>query len=75
MAISVVDRRQRVAPEQLPHLFRKYAGVVAGDQRNGLAGGLGLAICKGLVEAHGGRIWAERRGPSAGARRSRSRFR
>ena len=47
-----------------PHLFRKYAGRGEGD----LAGGLGLAICRGLIDAHGGRIWAESAGPGRGAR-------
>ena len=64
VAISVSDEGRGVPPEQLPHLFRKHAGL-AGDDRE-LGGGrygLGLAICKGLVEAHGGRIRAE----SAGA--------
>ena len=60
IAISIHDEGRGVAPDRLPHLFRKYAGLEGGDRESGLAGsGLGLAICKGLVEAHGGRIWAE----------------
>ena len=69
VTISVSDEGQGVPPEQLPHLFRKHAGLVGGDRGRGTAGyGLGLAICKGLVEAHGGRIWAESGGPGRGTR-------
>ena len=64
VAVSVTDEGQGVPPDRLPHLFRKYTGTAKGK----LGGGLGLAICKGLVEAHGGRIWAESAGPRQGAR-------
>ena len=57
------DRGRGVPPDKLPHLFRKHADL-AGRDRAGL--GLGLAICKGLVEAHGGRIWAESGGAGHG---------
>ena len=63
VAISVRDEGRGIAPERLPHLFRKYAAVRVADREHGIVGGLGLAICKGLVEAHGGRIRAESAGP------------
>ncbi len=67
VAISVTDRGRGVPPERLPHLFRSYAGPADGERAT--AGtGLGLVICKGLVEAHGGRIQAESGGPGEGAR-------
>ena len=64
VAVSISDAGRGVAPERLPYLFRKHAD----DDRPGIAGGLGLAICKGLVEAHGGRIEAESGGIGQGAR-------
>ena len=68
-AISVSDEGRGIPAEQLPYLFRKYGGAVEGAGRRALqdSGGLGLAICKGLVEAHGGRIRAESGGPGQGA--------
>ena len=62
VAFSVADDGAGVSPELLPRLFRKHAGGGRGTAGHGL----GLAICKGLVEAHGGRIRAESDGPGRG---------
>ena len=64
VAVSVSDEGAGVAAERLPHLFRRHAGAGEGATAGH---GLGLAICKGLVEAHGGRIRAESAGPGRGA--------
>ena len=63
VAVSVSDEGPGVAPERLPHLSRRHAGVGQGFTAGH---GLGLAISKGLVEAHGGRIRAESAGPGSG---------
>jgi PAS domain S-box-containing protein len=63
MRISVSDTGPGIAPEHLPHVFTRYWQAKPGEYRGA---GLGLAICRGIVEAHGGRIWAESR-PGEGA--------
>ena len=71
VAITVADEGRGIAPELQLRLFRKYAdpGTPAGDGARPITGtGLGLIICKGLVEAHGGRIRAESDGPGQGSR-------
>ncbi len=68
IAISVSDEGRGIPEKLLPHLFEKYTGF-SKDAEQGTEGfGLGLTICKGLVEAHGGRIRAESDGVGMGAR-------
>ena len=66
VAVSVSDHGRGIPAESLPHLFRKFSRIESQEQ--GGDTGLGLAICKGIVEALGGRIWAESDGPGLGAR-------
>ncbi len=69
VAISVSDEGRGVSAEGLPHLFRKFSRIDSDDLDRRTGGeGLGLSICKGIVEAHGGRIRAESEGPGLGTR-------
>ena len=56
---QVINQGPPVAEEHLPHIFEKFYRVNPADRITGA--GLGLSICKGILEAHGGRIWAENR--------------
>ena len=66
VAVSVADNGRGVPAERLPDLFKKFTRSEGSDRGRDM--GLGLAICKGIVEAHGGRIWAESDGPGLGSR-------
>ena len=66
VAIAVSDHGKGLTPERLAQLFRHHIPVE--DRDGGTGGGLGLSICKGLVEAHGGRIRAESGGLGQGTR-------
>jgi signal transduction histidine kinase len=54
---SIADSGPGIAPNELPRIWNRFWKANA----EGGGVGLGLAIAKGIVEAHGGRIWAESR--------------
>ena len=69
VSISVIDEGEGIPADQFSNLFRKFSRLGDASREQHVAGeGLGLAICKGIVEAHGGRIWAESGGEGLGTR-------
>ncbi|MGZ4501381.1 MAG: ATP-binding protein [Nocardioidaceae bacterium] len=63
---DVHDRGHGIPADQLEEIFERFRQADASDTRTKGGTGLGLTICRGLVQRHGGRIWAERR-PGGGA--------
>ena len=63
MLLTVADRGPGIPTADLERVFDKFYRVLHGQHatRCPMGSGLGLAVCKGVVEAHGGRIWAVQR--------------
>jgi PAS domain S-box-containing protein len=59
VCIAVEDQGQGIAPEKLEHIFNRFQQGDASDTRALGGTGLGLALCRSIIEQHDGRIWAE----------------
>lgn len=67
VTFRVEDKGRGISPERLTHIFRRIATHDGEEGTGGDEGsGWGLSICKGIVEAHGGRMWVESDGVGQG---------
>lgn len=65
--VAVADDGEGIAPEELPLIWDRFYKIDHSHQRTTAGTGLGLPISKRIVEAHGGRVWAESQGQGKGA--------
>ncbi len=57
--MSVQNDSQGISAERLPRLFRKFSRLDSPESVEKRGTGLGLYICREIIEKHGGRIWAD----------------
>lgn len=61
LTLHITDNGPGIPPHLARRIFDRFYQVESGHERSSSGVGLGLAICRGFVEAHGGSIWAENR--------------
>ena len=66
--ICVIDHGIGIRKDDLDDIFTKFKRGVNAAVTEVRGSGLGLYICRKLIESHGGKIWAESKGPGKGAR-------
>lgn len=59
VTLSVFNEGEGIAPEEMPRLFKKFSRLESPEHAQKKGTGLGLYICREIVEEHGGEIWAD----------------
>ncbi len=61
LTVHTTDNGPGIPSQLVERVFDRFYQIEGGHERSSSGVGLGLAICRGFIEAHGGRIWAENR--------------
>jgi signal transduction histidine kinase len=67
ICIAVADSGIGIPPDKLEQIFERFYQVNGSQTRSVGGMGIGLALCRSIVNAHGGRMWAESPGDAGGA--------
>ncbi len=60
MIFTVKDNGRGISKDKVNNLFTKFYQIDTSATRKHSGSGLGLVICKGIIEAHGGKIWVDK---------------
>jgi signal transduction histidine kinase len=66
LIVAITDQGTGIAPEKVTQIFERFYQVKSSGQAKAGAG-IGLALCKAIVDAHDGRIWVQSAGQNQGA--------